>query len=128
EHGVSCNCFRLWRRPASGKQLGHNTRLGYQMNVLFITAHHYLPQMYGGLQTSTDEFCHSLLAKGHSVAVLAALLDGRIFSLEQRTQMKVNRLLHGHKVACSRRLGYPVWYSWFPWEHVSYVASRVKPD
>jgi glycosyltransferase involved in cell wall biosynthesis len=42
--------------------------------------------------------------------------------------MKVNQVLRGRQLACDNRLGYPVWYSWLPWEHVSYVASRVKPD
>jgi hypothetical protein len=43
------------------------------MNVLFIILHKYLPQMHGGMQSSTDELCHGLIGRGHRVAVLAGL-------------------------------------------------------
>ena len=50
------------------------------MKILFITAHKYLPQMYGGMQTCTDQLCHSLMEKGHKVAVLAGLMPGGLLA------------------------------------------------
>jgi glycosyltransferase involved in cell wall biosynthesis len=42
--------------------------------------------------------------------------------------MQFNRKLSGCQIARETRLGYPVWYSWFPWEAVDYVVSRENPD
>ena len=98
------------------------------MRILFITAHKYLPQMHGGAQSSTDEMCHSLLRRGHHVAVLAGLMPGKLFALKARIKMQFNRRLSGCQIARENRLGYPVWYSWFPWEAVDYVVSRENPD
>ena len=98
------------------------------MHVLFITAHKYLPQMCGGLQSSSDELCRSLLARGHTVAVLAGLMPGGTFALKVRIKMQINWRLFKCKVARETGLGYPVWYSWLPWETVEYVASRERPE
>ncbi len=98
------------------------------MNILFITAHKYLPQMYGGLQTSTDELCHSLKACGHTVSILAGLMPGGLFGLTSRIKMKLNKLICGHPVTMDNVLGYRVWRSWFPAQEVAYVASLEKPD
>lgn len=98
------------------------------MKILFITGHKYLPQMYGGLQTCTDESCKSLMARGHQVAVMAGLLPGGWFALKARVKMKINKLLHKHAVARDTHLGYPVWRSWLPWNDVEYVARQEKPD
>ena len=84
--------------------------------------------MYGGLQTSTDEYCRSLIAKGHTVAVLGGLMPGGAFALKARIKMKLNKLLYHHKVSKETQLGYPVWYSWFPWEDVEYVVRKERPD
>jgi glycosyltransferase involved in cell wall biosynthesis len=97
------------------------------VNVLFITAHVYLPQMRGGLQSSTDELCRSLVARGHRVAVLAGLAS-RSLTLKSRIKMQINSRLFGCKVTRETGLGYPVWYSWLPWEAVKHVARKEKPD
>src|SRR5438094_43018 len=98
------------------------------MNILFITAHKYLPQMLGGLQTSTDELCKGLLTRGHCVSVLAGLMPGGWTAYTARLKMHVRSRYTGHKVARDTALGYPVWRSWFPWEDVQYVARKDKPD
>ena len=98
------------------------------MNILFITAHKYLPQMRGGLQTSTDELCRMLTTRGHKVAVLAGLMPGRAFALKARIKMKINERVSGCKVTRETGLGYPVWYSWLPWEVVEHVAQNENPD
>ena len=97
------------------------------MRLLFITAHKYLPQMRGGLQTSTNELCLALAARGHNVAVLAGLMPGSFFAAKCRVKMKINRKVRGCQVTRDAALPYPVWYSWFPWEAVSYVVQKEKP-
>jgi glycosyltransferase involved in cell wall biosynthesis len=98
------------------------------VRILFITAHKYLPQMYGGSQSSTHELCHGLERRGHHVAVLAGLMPGKLFALRVRIKMQINRRLTGCQVARETGLGYPVWYSWFPWDAVAHVVSKENPD
>jgi glycosyltransferase involved in cell wall biosynthesis len=98
------------------------------MNILFITAHKYLPQMYGGLQTSTDELCKGFLTKGHRVSVLAGLMPDGWIGYTSRLQMRLRKHLTGHKIAKDTSLGYSVWRSWFPWEHVALAVRKERPD
>jgi glycosyltransferase involved in cell wall biosynthesis len=98
------------------------------LKILFITAHKYLPQMYGGLQSATHELCHALLHRGHDVAVLAGLMPGGYFALKSRIKMKINHKLSGCSVSKDTRLGYPVWYVWCPWDAVRHVAREQAPD
>jgi glycosyltransferase involved in cell wall biosynthesis len=98
------------------------------MRILFITAHKYLPQMHGGMQSSTNQLCCALRRKGHRVGVLAGLMPGGLFGLKARIKMQINKKLSRCKVARSSSLGYPVWYAWFPWEAVEYVARKERPD
>ena len=98
------------------------------MRILFVTAHKYLPQMRGGSQSSTNELCHGLMKRGHYVAVLAGLMPGKLFGLKARIKMRLNRRLSGCQIARETDLGYPVWYSWFPWDSVEYVVRKENPD
>jgi len=98
------------------------------MKILFITAHLYLPQMYGGLQSTTHQLCHSLMQRGHKASVLTGLMPEGFFGLKSRIKMKINSKLSGCKVSKDTALGYPVWRTWFPWEVVEYVAGKEQPD
>jgi len=98
------------------------------MNILFLTAHPYLPQMYGGLQTSVDQLCHSLIERGHKVSILCALMGNGLTGFKCRVRMQINKRLAGCKVSRDTAPGYPVWRTWYPWEAVQYVAAKQKPD
>ncbi|MFZ0634792.1 MAG: glycosyltransferase, partial [Candidatus Acidiferrales bacterium] len=98
------------------------------MKILFITAHKYLPQVYGGLQTATHQLCLSFLERGHEVAVLARLMPGGSFALKSRMKMKMNEKILRHKVSRQMSFGYPVWYSWIPSGEIEYIAAKEKPD
>ena len=98
------------------------------MRILFATAHKYLPQMHGGMQSSVHELCRGLQDRGHRVAVLAGLMPGGLFALTARVKMQINGKLARCKVTRSGRLGYPVWYTWTPWDAVAYVARKQRPD
>ncbi len=98
------------------------------MKVLFITAHKYLPQMRGGQQCSTDQLCHELLIRGHKVSVAAGLLPGGVFASKARIKMQINNRLCGVKFSREPGLGYPVYFSWNPWETVEFVAEQERPD
>ena len=98
------------------------------MKILFITAHRYLPQAYGGLQTSTDELCKDFLRRGHRVSVLAGFIPQGSFGWTSRLNMRLRSQFTGVKIARDTGLGYPVWRSWWPWENVAYVAQKEKPD
>ena len=94
------------------------------MNILFATAQPYIPQMFGGLQTSTDELASHLVGAGRGVSVLCALMGSGTLGFVGRLKMKIS----GQKAACDTGLGYPVWRAWFPWEMIEWVLRQIKPD
>jgi len=94
------------------------------MNILFVTAQPSTPQMMGGLQSSVDELALHLAQNGHKVSLLCSLMGSGILGIRGRLIMKLLR----HKAACDTVVGYPVWRSWFPWESLSWVAKKTKPD
>jgi glycosyltransferase involved in cell wall biosynthesis len=98
------------------------------MKILFIAAQLYLPQSYGGVQSSTDQLCRALIARGHEVALLMSLTTKGVLGFRSRLHLEVNRRLAGCKVACDRTLGYRTWRTWFPEDAVEYVARKERPD
>jgi glycosyltransferase involved in cell wall biosynthesis len=97
------------------------------MKLLFLTAHYYLPQMYGGLQRSTDQFCKTLREQGHEVAVLSKLKPEGELAEAAQLKMKANGIF-ACEVARDEVAGYPVWRAWAPWEATAYVVAQEKPD
>jgi len=98
------------------------------MNILFAASQLYFPQLYGGVQTSTDQLCHALKKKGHKVSLLVSLMPGGIFGWRTRIHMQANKRLAGCKVARDIGYGYPIWRTWFPAEAVEYVCRKERPD
>lgn len=98
------------------------------MKILFITSHLHLPQLYGGLQTSTDQLCRTLMKRGHKTLLLAGLDTAGGFGRAARIKLHLNRILHGHKFSRDTGLGYPVWRTWFPSKEAVYVVKKEKPD
>jgi hypothetical protein len=98
------------------------------MKILFVAAQLYFPQLYGGVQTSTDQLCHALLKKGHQVSLLVSLMPGGFFGWKARVHMQINQKLHGCKISRDTGYGYPIWRAWHPAEAIGYVAAEEKPD
>lgn len=94
------------------------------MKIVLVTAHPFLPQMRGGMQFSADMLAKSLMAKGHEVAVLCALMPQGYIGLRGRLIQK----LTGGKPACDHGQGYPVYRAWFPWEALGDVIRKERPD
>ena len=96
------------------------------MRILFAGGNGYLPEMNGGVQSSTDHLVRQSMASGHDVAVLAALFGDlhKRFGLTARLKLKVG----GRPVATDRTLGYPVMRAWFPWEAAEDVTRTFRPD
>src|SRR5664280_2447090 len=98
------------------------------MKILFVAAQLYLPQLYGGVQTSTDDLCRALIDRGHKVSLLVKVMPGGFFGLKARIVMKMSKMLVGCQVAKDTGLGYPVWRAWFPADAVGYVCRKESPD
>ncbi len=94
------------------------------MNILIVTAQPYLPQMRGGLQTSSTTLAQQFIKKGHRVALLAALMPNGYVGIKSRLEIKLLK----HKAALDRDCGYDVWRAWHPWESLEWVAQRAMPD
>jgi len=98
------------------------------MRLLFVTAHRYIPQSYGGMESSTNELCAILKQRGHHVAVLAGFATGAPLGFASRLKMHVNERLSGCKVARDFVSDYAVWRTWHSWDAVEYVAQKERPD
>jgi glycosyltransferase involved in cell wall biosynthesis len=98
------------------------------VKILFITGNLYLPQMRGGLQSTTHHLCHKLMERGHKVAVLTALAPDGFLGVMSRIKIKISDKLFGRKVTKDTALGYTVWRAGLPWGVVEYVAKKEKPD
>src|SRR5215469_7325059 len=94
------------------------------MRILFVTAHRYLPQAYGGMQSSAHELCQTLKQRGHRVAVLCLSGYAGLLALRNRIQRRALR----RAVSRDTLLGYPVWRSWSPWNEVAHVAEKERPE
>jgi len=94
------------------------------MRILFITEHRYLPQYFGGMQTTADNLCHGLMIRGHYVLILANFTRTGLFGWRCTFQRKIL----GRSVLRDTKCGYPVWRSWVPSTEVGYVATREHPD
>jgi glycosyltransferase involved in cell wall biosynthesis len=98
------------------------------MKILFVASQLYFPQLYGGVQTSTNELFHALIARGHKASLLVKLMPGGWFGGIARLKMQINRRIAGCKIARDTGYGYPIWRTWFPEHAVAYVVAREKPD
>ncbi len=84
------------------------------MRVLFASVYPHLPEVIGGLQTTTDDLCSALVAMGAQAAVLCGLTE------------------HGgpHNATATRHhapLGYPVFRVADPIQSLALVAASWEP-
>lgn len=84
------------------------------MRVLFTSVYPHLPDVIGGLQTTTDDLCAALVKMGAHAAVLCGQSE------------------HGdlnHSCArCDTALGYPVFRTANPVQDIALVAASWEPD
>jgi len=84
------------------------------MRVLFASVYPHLPDVIGGLQTTTDDLCTALVAMGAQAAVLCG-------QSEHGT--------NGHATCqCDRSLGYPVFRVSNPVHDLPLLAASWEPD
>lgn len=94
------------------------------MNILFAGGNGYLPEMSGGVQSSTDHLVRQCAAAGHDVSVLAALFGQSAFGLRQRLRLKLSRA----PLITDRQPGYKVMRAWFPWQAAEAAVRQARPD
>ncbi len=98
------------------------------MRVLFATNHSYLPQRFGGSESSTHDMALELIEMGHEVAIMASLEPvGRVFWLN-----RIKRWVNRRGMQSDRILGYPVYRDWPKDGDMGYalrtVVSSFRPD
>lgn len=76
------------------------------------------------MQQSTNALVKSLMAKGHHASVLCALMPNGWLGKIGRLKIK----LSPDNLTTDSGCGYTVYRSWFPWDVVSTVVEREKPD
>jgi len=85
------------------------------MDIAFVSGNAHLPQLMGGVEVNTHELASELVRRGHRVCVLAKLSMRNSFGLRRMAGSAVT----GRKLWVDQKLGYPVYRSRRPWEHVS---------
>ena len=94
------------------------------MNILFMTAHPLLPQMVGGLQRSSAQLAEGLMARGHQVFFLGALMPDGWIGKRDRLLLKLTR-----KPAVKDHAGgLPTYRGWHPWDAVGHVCRKERID
>ena len=93
-------------------------------NVLFMSAQPYMPQMFGGMQSTTHQLTQALTDRGYDVSILAALMPNGWIGWRGRLLLKALR----KKAIADRYETYPVYRAWEPWDAVSETVTAVKPD
>jgi len=94
------------------------------MRILFATNFAYLPQAFGGIQSSTHELARELARRGHSPAVAAMLSSSGFIGLHSRV---LGRLIPRRKVR-DTFLGYPVYRRWSVLDDLPEVVADFRPD
>lgn len=85
------------------------------MRVLFASVYPHLPEVIGGLQTTTDDLCTALIGMGAEVAVLCGLREHAATGLSTRPQ-------------CDEKLGYPVFRVANPIQDLTLLAASWNPS
>lgn len=98
------------------------------MRILFLNTHYYMPQSFGGMSITLHHLCAALGRRGHDVSVLCGLRKGGSFGLRTKLSMKLRSICGLPKIALDRGLGYRVWRSWTPIEHLDDVCNSEQPD
>lgn len=84
------------------------------MRVLFASVYPHLPEVIGGLQTTTDDLCTALVGMGAEAAVLCGLREHATPGSATRPQ-------------CDEKLGYPVFRVANPIEDLALLAASWNP-
>ncbi len=93
------------------------------MRILFTSGKAFLPQDSGGVQSSTMQLAHCLMARGHDVGVLCRLIGGGWTALDSRIKRRIGR----SRFSCDGSLGLPVYRAWDPTD-TQEVVRRFRPD
>ncbi len=94
------------------------------LTILFVTTHKYLPELRGGMEVNTHQLCKALQHKGHKVAVCCGLAGVGFIGYQARLKIK----LLNNKCPYDSVLGYKIWRSWNPLEHIEKAVGEFKPD
>ena len=97
-----------------------------RLNVLFATAHPHLPQIAGGLQSSTQETMRLLAERGHETRLLCGLTGAGLLGLRHRLTLKLRRRRTGMDRATGH-LTYRAWQTAEP-AALTEVRDHFHPD
>jgi glycosyltransferase involved in cell wall biosynthesis len=93
------------------------------MRILMTLGDAYLPQRFGGAQSSTRQLVDEMEARGHEVAVMCRLVGGG----RTEWRSRVARRLSGRRFSRDTGPGHPVFRAWDPTDAGEVVRS-FAPD
>ena len=94
------------------------------MKILLVTTHTYLPDRYGGSESSTHDLCITLIEHGDSVAVLCR---SNVSHDSQGARVDVDSST-ADIVETDLQLGYPVFRALHPVRSIKWAVETWSPD
>ena len=94
------------------------------MRILFASAQPFLPQIVGGVETSTIELARALVARGHEVASMNGIATGDGLHLRNRIVAR----LSGRTFPADSLAGVRVYRGWDFDRGLPEVVARFRPD
>ena len=94
------------------------------MRILFVNGQAFLPQLVGGVETSTLDLCLTLQQKGHDPAIMSGLAHGDFLCLKNRAKSRFS----GQRFPCDMYQGLRVYRGWHIAAGLAEVTRKEKPD
>jgi glycosyltransferase involved in cell wall biosynthesis len=94
-----------------------------RQRIMFASTVHYLPELTGGIESTTHEMCHALMARGCEVAVFSRTRRMSRFAWKARFNRSIGRAA----LARDRTLGYPVYRTRTPLAAVDAACKAFAP-
>lgn len=94
------------------------------MRILFVTGDAHLPQIRGGVQSSTEQLISHVRSEGHDGAVACTLRPSDFTTITSRISMKLRRRRFSHEFYN----GYSVYRSWDILGNIEGVVASYRPD
>jgi glycosyltransferase involved in cell wall biosynthesis len=94
------------------------------MRILFVNQNPFMPQLFGGIETATFDYCRALCDIGHEAAVLASLKRGDLTWVRARMRY----LFAGRRYTCGHYNGVAVYRVWDVRKDLPEIVANFSPD
>ncbi len=94
------------------------------MNILFLSAHKYMPELTGGMEINTHDMAKLLINKGHNVSIFAGFRGEGFLGIKA----KINKIVTKRNWIRSSYGGYTVYRSFDVTANISQIIDFEQPN